>query len=524
MAERRLSAPKVILLAVQAAITTDIAVLRALVIQYQRTLRIDIVLRILLSYLPESLNSSEYVPFIEELASGKILGTSKTYVDTTSVEGVSDEDASKRVRKLHLLPLAWPTAPLDAPADLLVQFLIHRAYRVDEQTGLITQLPELITPFLDRSEYLRTWVTSSLLPLLRLNYDYYPQASVAHTIKSFEDMDEQSVVALLLSHTGKDLSSDGNHDHDKTISRDLRGLIGPWMLGDNQRKRRKLRRDSSLDAQTVAPLTHSSISEDADCIGWNETFRWLTMQAKTSWITSVEAFEQWDGPGDIDGGSYWEGSVQLEEHLQQRLERRYARTALAIAYLIPEASVEALTGAQRILMRLVALLDLDRMPTLPVAAALLKAVPEISEGLMVPENATFLRSSMLEERNILTTPNLPSITVLHALVTSAFILTRASFPCTVRKAGELALLQEEKEQMAVLRVLLQNFEHGPKGDDKYWIRARNELLWLRTWGLEEDEDGFGKGLFGKIKCDFLEMQILQALLANTREFLRNCYK
>jgi protein transport protein SEC39 len=518
MADSSLSQAKVILLAVHAAIKADIPTLRTLVAQQRKTLRADIILRILLTYLPESLDSSRYISFLQDLASGSLMVDGKLEIDTSAIDEITDVDANKKVKKLHLLPLAWPSTPTDAPEDPFILFLIHRAYRIDEETGLITQLPELIAPFLNYSQYLRAWMISTLLPLLRLNYEYHPQESALQTIRSFESLDDRTGVDFLLSRTGKNVDNGG--DTNKSIGRDLRGLVGPWMYGDSQWKRRRVGTNSDRDTQRVAPL--DEVPKDPKSAGWEEVFKWITFQATNSWATCVEAVEQWDGPGDVDLGGYGNGTVWMEEHEQQILEKRYARAALAAAYLIPEASVEALTGVHRILARLVALLDLGRVPTLPAAAALLAPIPAIGKSTVgTAKNATYLRTALTEERNVLTTPNSTSISLLHGILITAYLLTRAGVPCTIRRAGELILLQDEREQSFEFQRLIHKLVNGPKGDDKHWTRVRNEALWLRDWGADELSGGIdgsqGRGIFGKVRKDFLETELLKVLLANTRK-------
>jgi hypothetical protein len=519
MADLSLVQAKAILLAVQASTKADIPALRTLVAHQRKTLRTDIILRILLTYLPESLDSSKYVPLLQDLASGQTSADDRLEIDTSAIDEISNADANKKVKKLHLLPLAWPSAPADAPEDPFILFLIHRAYRIDEETGLITQLPELIVPFLNHSQYLRTWMISTLLPLLRLNYEYHPQESTLQTIRSFEGLDRTGV-EFLLSRTGKNVENKG--DSNNTIGRDLRGLIGPWMYGDSQWKRRRVTKSSDWETQRVTPLDEV-VHADLGSAGWEEVFKWITFQATNSWFTCVEAIEQWDGPGDVDLGGYGNGTVWLEEHEQQNLKRRYARAALAAAYLIPDGSVEALTGVQRILARLITLLDLDRIPTLPAAAALLTPIPAVRESaIATAENATYLRTALMEEKNVLTTPNSTAVSLLRGILISAYLLTRAGVQCTVRRAGELVLLQDEREQTYEFQRLIHKLGNGPKGDDKYWTRLRNELLWLRDWGADEltgETEGLqGRGVFGKVRKDFLETEMLKALLANTREF------
>ena len=96
--------------------------------------------------------------------------------------------------------------------------------------------------------------------------------------------------------------------------------------------------------------------------------------------------------------------------------------------------------------------------------------------------------------------------------------------------GELALLQDLNDQKYEFTKLMIRVGNGPKGDDKYWVRMRNELLWLRSWGAEELSEGAngegadtekGRGIFGQLAKEYVETEILKALLANTRTSLFN---
>lgn len=520
MAGGDVSPAKAVLLAVQLAHKAELSTLRTLIHQHQTTLSIDIVLRIILSHLPESLDSSEYVPFLRDLIDEAIVADPRYPVDKSVLDGLSEKEASKKVRKLHLLPLVWPNAPEGVSEDPLTLFLIHRSLKIDENTGLITQVPALVAPFLHRSPYLRVWFISTILPLLRLNYEYHPHDGTAISVPAFERLDDEAGVRLLLSKTGE---LDTGDSIDTTVGRDLRGLIGPWLYGGTRSKRRKLRKSSDFEAQDVTPLDNEAPAANEKCASWEEVFKWITGQAATSWKTAVNVLEQWDGPGDIDLGSYEDGSEWLDESDQQHLELRYARSALATAYLIPEASLNALAGAQRIISRLLALLDLDRIPTLEVSAGLLSPVSIADRSTLVsPKNASLLRDGLLDEQNILTNPNEESIQFLHALLISAYLFSRERTPLTILKAGQMALRQDETQQkLEFSRFLLT----GPaasqsKGDDRYWTRIRNEILWMRSWGAEELAEGTNSspanGIFGRIPKEYIEIEILKGLLANSR--------
>jgi len=231
--------------------------------------------------------------------------------------------------------------------------------------------------------------------------------------------------------------------------------------------------------------------------------------------------EEWDGPEDVDIGGY--GTMWLGDDEQGYLEQRYARAALASAYLITEASVEALSGVNSIITKVMNMMGEDPCPTLQVASSLLSPLPDLTSELIVSaRNATYMRNDLLEESNVLTSPKKLSAQLLHALTLSAFILTKSGTLCNVRRAGELAFLQDEREQKVEAGKFLRNLRnHAPKTEDKYWMRARNELLWLRDWGAEEASDSVSdlriQGVFGQLNREFLETECLKAILTSGRK-------
>ncbi|KAI1205983.1 secretory pathway Sec39 [Annulohypoxylon truncatum] len=509
------SASRIVLLAAHLAAKCDIESLTALAAQHTKILRQDLLLRILLTCLPETLPPKQYVSLVQKIESGSLeTEVERREIDWSSVQDITDDEAARKVRKLRLLPLAQENATGDELNDPISLFLIHRARRVDEEAGLLTQLPDLIVPFLDHAPCIRTWMVSVLLPLLRRNHEYYPHCPATQTLSDFERMSDQAAVDLLLSQTGARQEDLAN------VGRDLRGLIGPWLHNEARWVRSDENGYSSENGQPSSHIT---------CPGWEHVLEWITTQASKSWRVAARAIDQWDGPDDVDLGGY--ASMWLEDEEQEYLEQRYARAALASAYLIPEASVEALSGVNSITAKIMALLGQDPCPTLQVASSLLPPFAGLAaEQLLRAKNATYMRNDLLAESNPLTSPSEASAQLLHILTLSAFILTKGSVPCTVRRAGELAFLQDQREQKIEATKFIHSLSNnGPKSDDKYWIRARNELLWLQDWGAEEVQGSSSnvraQGVFGQLKKQFLEVECLKAFLSNTRYSLaRSIYE
>ncbi|KAH6637022.1 secretory pathway protein Sec39-domain-containing protein [Chaetomium tenue] len=504
-----LSPAKLVLLAVHCAVNSDIDSLTTLAARHGTVLRKDLLLRILLTYLPETLPSSQYAALIGQLESGVFPDTANPDVDCSSVEDLTEDAAAKKVRKLRLLPLASPESPEVSSADGLSLFLLRRSYKVDEEAGLLDELPALLLPFVDHSPSVRTLLVSTILPLLRRNCEYYPQAPVSYTLQGFQQLPDRVAVNLLLAQTG---NQEADLPH---VGRDLRGLVGPW-LSEKRRWKQGTHKAHSPDP--------SGAGEDL-CPGWDELLRWLTTQASRNWQVAVSAVQQWDGPEDADLDGW--GSMELSDGQRDYLERSYAQAALASAYLIPDTSLKALDGAYSLIVRVAKLRDLE--PVFPLASALAELpslTGRVPDDIMSAKNMAHLRNNLLAPSNPLTSPIDASVALLQALILSAHILTKAGCPCTIRRAGELALLRDEREQKAEAAKLIHAISNnGPKTDDVFWRKARDEILWLRDWGITSwSPEEPSCGIFAQVKQDFLEVEILRALLANTRyELARSIY-
>ncbi|OAF58070.1 hypothetical protein VC83_05238 [Pseudogymnoascus destructans] len=516
MATLDLPPAKVILLAVQAAIRADIRTLHALLATHPKTLH-DLILRILLTYLPESLDSSEYVQLLIEYDSGHVSGN-ETIIDTTPLEGLSNAAASKKVRKLRLLSLRMDQTHDDAPEDPLILFLLHRAYRIDQQTGLIAQLPQLLAPFLERSDYLRDWVLATVLPLLRRNYEYHPAETETQSIEWFESLGTVEAVDFLFSKTMR--TDNGNEPKDSTLARDLRCLAGPWLYGNNQWKRRKVSL-SAMGAQTVVPLKGAVPSQGSQYHDWDAVFAWIINQNPASYIAVSDAIEQWGGAADVDLGSYGDPDVMLSQEDRRQINERYGSCALTASFRMPGDSTPALSEAHRILRNVVTRLKLPSISSLETAAGRLTPVPDLSDdGKPVREHIEELLSFLKNDEQEFSAPTQAAVDLLQALITSSYLLLKAGAHTSIEKTGSMLHNQPESYQHIVLKEYLNKLGGSAGADDKLWVNARKEVLWLHDWGKPPSSEGAttqrGRGVLGQIRRGAVEREILTTLLTHGR--------
>ncbi|KAF4555677.1 Sec39-like protein [Elsinoe fawcettii] len=510
----KLSKSQCILLAVNYASESQIQALHQLVLLRTQELPPELVLRIVLTYLPGVTPPSQYTDLIAAVTAADPLDNDLSgSLDTTAVNGISSASADKRLRKLTLLPLSSPSWPTDAPDDTLTRFLCHRAYRIDQETGLITLVPDLVRPFLQQSEYLRLWFISVVLPLLRLQHEYFldiePAAKL--TLEAFEKIDGYHGTDLLLSGAGAVQEDDSTSEAAGTIGRDLKGLVGPWLYGHTSRKRRRL--NGHADSE---PSTQENLSQDEDKTGhsWEHVNKWLVRNAAVDFQAVTSALDDWDGPIDVDLGGYANSAELMHDEERAYLERRYAQAAIACCYAVEANTEEVVRGAHGILSRLADLLDFVPPPDLATSVEQLPHVDgHMSEIHATDSLACLDPERLLDKKHALTEPTLAAYMLLQMLVYSAYQLLNLGHPTSITNVTKLRFFSEDEEQLQIVKKILHGLSQHGKRDEEQWMSDRAKLLWLWNWNIDPDEHAQrGSGPFGDIPKEALEKEILVAML------------
>jgi hypothetical protein len=497
----QLSQPHCVLLAVQYATEANILALRALTALRDGDLPLELTLSIILNYLPEESDPSSYYEYLHDLATGsRYPGESPAAsLDITSVQHLSNSRAKKRRHALDLPPVVHPLYAEERELDLFSHFLIHRAHRIDAQTGLLDLVPQLVVPFLGHSEYLRTWFISTVLPLLRLSYEYYPQSS-ASTLDDFAALKGRRAIDYQLSHAR---SATDNYTHN--AARDLKSVVGPWLCGSNDRKRRRITREGRR-----ASITQGQAHELDD---WDCLFQWLLHTSKEHLALVTAAISDWDGPEDMDLGGYEEGRDYINDEQQRQLEMKYARTALACLYLVDKSDVSSLQTAHSLLARICTLLNYDPPPDLGIGVGQLPCY-DLKDPLLQDSTTALLREDrLLDHSNVITQPGSAAFRVLELIIFSSCVLSSLQQPVSIREVAKMSLRDDYSEQSSLLQKILHTLNSGSKKDSDQWATIRSKLLWLWNWGTDyHDQDRKAQGILGLLERKTLETEILQALL------------
>ncbi|KAL9085252.1 MAG: hypothetical protein Q9165_007686 [Trypethelium subeluteriae] len=511
------------LLAVRFASESNVQALTSHVAALRDALNAELLLRIVLTYLPESVEPPNYIPLIQILAGiSQPSANKRVSFDSSAVKGLSDSQASKNARKIHLLPLKHPEYPPDGPSDHVSQFIYHRAHRIEEEAGLLALVPQLVSPFLERSEFLRTWLISSVLPLLRIGYEYYPQSSSPPSLQSFENLDRADGVNVLMSKAATTKDEEAvDKEGSGTAGRDLRGVVAPWMVGDSARKRRKLDPEArSHSIPVVERVRRLSVDipiqeQNDDKHGWEYAFQWLVDTAAKNFTLVTEAIEDWDGPGDADFGGYDGGKPYLVESVEMQLSQRYGQAAMASVYVVEANTSETIEDAHRILVRLAGLFNFATPSSLMTSVEMLPRPDRLHSALSSPPQSALQPNSLLRDGHPLTTMTAETYVLLQMFVYSAFQFARLGSSISVVNVAKLRFYATDDEQLSMFRRIMHGLTSGSRKDEYQWDTIRTTLIWLWGWGVDLEEAEEAAGIFGKIQRDVIERELLKAFISSS---------
>ncbi|KAM3419326.1 hypothetical protein BST61_g5260 [Cercospora zeina] len=519
-AVQALTQAQCVLLAVHLASESNIKALHSFTPTRLDALDPELVLRIVLTFLPEAVDPREYTGYVGEVASRLYLDVDREDVEVNiaPVCDLSNDEAQRRVKRLRILDIKAPSFPPHAPEDLLTRFVCHRAYRIDQETGLLHLVPALVEPFLDRNDFIRTWYISVCLPLLRLAVNYYPEDdTLAIPLRDFEQIRGRQGVDLLLKRSAEEQSEAKDN-----ISRDIKSVVGPWMYGHTDRKRRKLSHgqgesesgDGGVAAATrgVRKISIDGITAADQETGhdWEHFFAWIVSRASTDLGLVARAIDGWDGPDDIDLGGIEHKSIgYLDETLQKKLDLQYAQAAFASCYVAQADTDETVKHAHSILARLAELLDFIPPPDLATSVDALPKIERHATRLDASQTvADLLPAALLKPEHPLTTPRMETYMLLQMMVYSAYQFSGLGYPLSLINVAKLHFYATGQEQLDVLRKILRALSRtGVRKDEAQWSSERAKLMWLWNWGIEADaaEPENGAGVLGKVsKGDFEE--------------------
>ncbi|KAF8469030.1 secretory pathway protein Sec39-domain-containing protein [Kalaharituber pfeilii] len=472
-----LSPAHILLLAVNFASTPDLESLTALKNLHPRVLTPQKTLTVLL-FLPESLHPSVYIPLLDSIlndveshANSPKNDThearSKVEVDTSAVSELSEKAAQHRLdRLLETVPKfnAQEHAGEAEQQNLVAAWLLSRSKNIDTETGMLSLVETLLTPFIGRLPTVKAYFNGTVKVLSRLIYEHHHTGDglpigeesereepgnitsvVAGSLTQFEALPSTIGVKQLLSKTSQ-----------RTVVRDLEILAIPYL--------RYRERDAKLD-------------------GWKVVWEWLVSQGIR---TNYEVYMNWDGP---------QGCGEEEEALMAQ----YASTGMAACYLCREIGPEIWDMMKKIQGRIVEVLGLRQFHTGIISAKFNK---EVYLRSLTPKPTL---TDFLSTRNALIIPNLESLDLLGYLIASAGMLSLPLY-----SAAQIRLSGTKEEQRTVLVRFVRN-GNWMKRTDPEWKHVIEATRWMRSpAGIfeqlteEECEEILARGLLSASKFKIME--------------------
>lgn len=297
-----LSPTKATFLAASFASSADFESLHSIVSYHTSIFSGYTLLRVLLC-LPETTDPSLYIPFLKLIlfanpSSDEARGTP----DISTAVPITDSSEQHDRRKVDKLPIL-PAKDRSSDHQCIISFLLQRSRNIDSETGALTIVQDLLTPFRTELPVIGQYLAGLVEVLSKLVYEHTDEEegeSIA-SLASFENLAVAVGVRVLLAHCRNGEAVQG-----------LRTLVVPYLT-----------------------------FKENDPAGWDTIWGWLVEKIESGdWAGFVEVIRRWDGPlGD------------------EILREQYARFAIAGCYMCRDTGSWALEGmraVQRKLMSLVA--------------------------------------------------------------------------------------------------------------------------------------------------------------------------
>jgi hypothetical protein len=368
-----------------------------------------------------------------------------------------------------------------------------------------------------------------VLPLLRFEYEYYRQDQRTYTLNQVELADNAQGPEIWLSDSlNSQLSKEGdgrrrgNGGEYNNLARDLRCMVGPWMYGERERKRRRLNREITksdlADGNNDAKSQDTTTALEGSRHAWSPTFNYLIQTASQNLPAVTEVFEHWRGAVDTDLGGY-DNHMHYMADEEEELARKYIQTGFSSIYAAENNDTETISAAYGIISTIAPLMRFHTLPDIQSQLDNLSSLtPPITESFDHLQKSDLDRDTFLDAKNSLTSKEAQSFALVRHLILSASVLSNFGHPITISGTLKIKFFLDREEQSSLFQKILHFLTTSQRLSRSAWPGARLKLLWLWGWGSETSKPENGQGIFGKISRSSLEKDILEALVSSACKY------
>ncbi|EHY54708.1 hypothetical protein ABEF92_003953 [Exophiala dermatitidis] len=484
---RELSDAHVVLLAVQLASEGNLKDLQRLVRSRRHVLSNSLLYRLLLSFCPPEISEqSALVDFLTSLREFESDPSGDTDIKVDpSISQLSKQEAISQCQALRLRSVP-EHATIDTDSTL-ANFIIEWAKGLELVNSATQPALHFVEQFIDQDADLRLWYETYLAPVVRLQYEYYPDIEDVIGLQGIETLSGPDGIRALLQYAEREHTPDA-------IVRDLDYVVTPWVRGSSRGKRRRVDRPQDIAAE--------------ENTSWEAVNQWLVALSMKDFDVAARSFAHWSGPVHDAGTA-------------DEVVARFAQTGLAIIYGCSETSPETQARSQEVLDKVSRLTGL-KAPDLRSSQPDIALPPSSGKNF---NEADLSANSLMQRDNPFTYVSQASMDFLVGLIHTAEILLQFRQTMPVADLARICVFGSELRHKEELRRLLQYIPRMTSKDID-WRSVRQQLLWLQSWGHSRqlNSDSPQPAFFGRLTRDYVETQILDALLkAGQYEIVKKVY-
>lgn len=457
---QQLSDVQVLLLAARFISDVNIDSLRILASERRDVLTQDIIYRLLITLYPT-----------DDTARAALLTLLRSirtdFDDVSSLDGpvdasavnLSPEAAISEAQHLHLNPISDSSAyPIDS---LYGRFVRSWAHRLESTGGPLEAVASLIQESADGDESLSRWANTYLLPLLRLQYEYYPGAEGHITLHELERLSGLAGVRSLLQYATA-------HTTHYDIARDIDNVVALWIGG---------------------------YSDERPTAKWADVYTWILETSFKDFGLTADAFLTWNGPPG-----------EPEANL-----RTLAHVGYAIIYANENVDRDRSVLLRRIWERSTSLAGLIPLDLNDEELEISANASDLTEAFSI----NLLQSNLLSDTNSLTQVSKPSSDLLAGVLRTRDILESYKVNRSIPAIAKICLGASAERQKHELAALLQQIPRLTAAEPD-WHLLSKQLNWLHSWRPSSQTatvNGASVAFLGQLAVNDIDAQLLDAILA-----------
>ncbi|KAK6514489.1 hypothetical protein TWF281_004689 [Arthrobotrys megalospora] len=458
--EEPLSPSRALLLSLHFASNQDFKSLRNLVASYPTVFPAEVLLEVILRFVPESVGVEGYGGIVGDVVGGRVLIPATSDGEGKGVDEGYVKDINELSARKTLEVLNFPDGSLKASKEeegeggeggegILEKFVKERAFAIDREIGQIGVIKELVEYFVEGDEGVYGWYLGVVGVVEGLVFDTLPAGEEKGVLglEEFEKLEVRDGVFVILDR----MVTESGENVGKGVE-----MVTAYIDYKNKKQGKNKKGGRKGD-------------------GWKYMFEWISKHAVQRFGIVWKVVRDWnDGPDDDE------------------TRKEYFKTIMAGCYSCIRTDEEAVQQMQDVVYRIAAKLGVELIKVRG------EEVEKLVEGYLNTRGGIGVHGEW--DAGELVTPTAPALRLLEQLIVSIRMFAMFPLMLTVKEVMRMRFVGSKEDQLGLLKRGLQVSARQRSESGYGDVRSACEFLRVES------------RVFGRLSSEDVEVEVLRDML------------